>query len=141
MVYPVLKLVFLTQQPSHLLPQKVNKFGSQNRPDARKVLSRNDNDDDESLRFSSSTTMAVVTLNFAMMKQEEGNGFGDDAQGLPNNISTRSDLRRALRQISADAVVSDDRLLSAEILWLPEDSSETLSRDDVYADYPDLVPI
>ena len=85
--------------------------------------------------------MAVVTLNFAMMKQEEEDGSGDDAQGLPNNISTRSDLRRALRQISADAVVSDDRLLSAEILWLPEDSSETLSRDDVYADYPDLVPI
>ena len=85
--------------------------------------------------------MAVVTLNFAMMKQEEEDGSGDYAQSLPNNVSTRSDLRRALRQISADAVVSDDRLLSAEILWLPEDSSETLSRDDVYADYPDLVPI
>jgi uncharacterized membrane protein len=96
-------------------------------------LSRDDDEDDESLRFSS-TTMAVVTLNFAMMNEEED-------PGLPDKIFARPDLRRALRQISADAVVSDDRLLSAEILWLPEDSSETLSRDDVYADYPDLVSI
>lgn len=75
--------------------------------------------------------MAIVTLIFAME--------GDASTQLPR-ITTREDLRRALNQISADAVVSNC-LLTAEILWLPEDSSETLSRDEVYADYPDLVPL
>ena len=84
--------------------------------------------DDDSLGFS--TTMAIVTLNYAMER---------DVAELPK-ITTRADLRRALRQISADALVSDC-LLTTEILWLPEDSSETLSRDEVYADFPDLVPI
>jgi len=78
----------------------------------------------------SSPTMAIVTLNFAI----EG-----DSTMMPA-VRTRDDLRRALKQISADAVVSDC-LLTAEVLWSPEDSSETLSRDTVYADFPDLVPI
>jgi len=100
----------------------VNKFGSQNKPDARKAPS------DDALGFS--TTMAICTLNFAI----EG-----DSTRLPK-ISTRNDLRLALNQIAADAVVADC-LLTAEVLWSPEDSSETLSKEEVYADFPQLVPI
>jgi len=101
----------------------VNKFGSQNKPDARKAPS-----DDALAGFS--TTMAICTLNFAI----EG-----DSTRLPK-ISTRNDLRLALNQIAADAVVADC-LVTAEVLWSPEDSSETLSKEEVYADFPQLVPI
>jgi uncharacterized membrane protein len=100
----------------------VNKFGSQNKPDSRKRSS-----DGEILL---SPTVAIVTINFAI----EG-----DATKLPS-IRTRDDLRHALFRISSDAQVADC-LLTAEVLWSPEDSSETLSRESVYADYPDLVTI
>ena len=102
----------------------VNKFGSESKPDARKARSA-----DDEISFSS-PTMAIVTLNYAI----EG-----DSTELPA-IRSRDDLRLALKRIAADAVVSDC-LLMAEVLWSPEDSSETLSRDTVYADFPNLIPI
>lgn len=101
----------------------MNKFGSENRPDARKAHS-----DDDDASFSS--TVAIVTLNFAIE--------GDSTQ-LPA-IRTRDDLRLALKRISADALVSDC-LLTAEVLWSPEDSTETLSKETVVADFPSLVPL
>ena len=76
------------------------------------------------------STAAVVTLNLAI----EG-----DSTKLPL-IRSRSDLASTLRRIAADAQV-EDCLLSAEILWAPEESSDQLSSDDVYVDYPELVPL
>ena len=46
-------------------------------------------------------------------------------------------MEEALRKIASDAKV-DDCLQSAEILWTPEDRSETLTLREVVADYPEL---
>ncbi len=53
---------------------------------------------------------------------------------LPN-ISSEQDLRRALSQIGA---VSSDNLFAVEILWTPQAEGETLSGDEVVAEYPNL---
>lgn len=59
------------------------------------------------------------------------------AQGkldLPDIRSTE-DLRRALGQMGA--IASDD-LLAVEVLWTPQQSGETLSADEMIAEYPHL---
>lgn len=50
-------------------------------------------------------------------------------------INSSDDLRQALRQIGG---VSSDRLLALEILWTPQANGDTLTSDDILADYPDL---
>ena len=76
---------------------------------------------------SPKATMAVVTLVMAI---------DGDSTKVPN-INSISDVEEALRKIASDVKV-DDCLQSAEILWTPEDRSETLSLRDVIADYPEL---
>lgn len=59
------------------------------------------------------------------------------AQGkldLPNIRSTE-DLRSALGQIGA---ISSDNLLAVEVLWTPQQSGDTLSADELIAEYPNL---
>lgn len=59
------------------------------------------------------------------------------AQGklqLPS-INSSQDLRQAISQIGS---VSSDKLLALEVLWTPQASGDTLSSDDVVAQYPDL---
>lgn len=72
-------------------------------------------------------TMAVVTLVL---------NIDGDSTKIPQ-ISSISDVESALRKIASDSKV-DDCLQSVEILWTPEDRSETLSLRDVVADYPEL---
>jgi len=72
-------------------------------------------------------TMAVVTLIL---------NIDGDSTKIPK-INSISDVEEALRKIASDAKV-DDCLQSAEILWTPEDRSESLSLGDVVADYPEL---
>lgn len=72
-------------------------------------------------------TMAVITLVLAI--------DGDSTK--LNKINSASDVEQALQKIAADSKVSDC-LQSVEILWTPEDRSETLSVRDVIADYPEL---
>lgn len=50
-------------------------------------------------------------------------------------INSSDDLRQALRQIGG---FSSDRLLAVEILWTPQAEGDTLTTDDVLANYPDL---
>jgi uncharacterized membrane protein len=50
-------------------------------------------------------------------------------------VKNSEDLRQALRQIGG---ISSDRLLTVEILWTPQDSSDTLTSDDMLTGYPDL---
>lgn len=89
---------------------------------------------DYSARTSSPTssdtgkaTMAVVTLVMAI---------DGDSTKVPR-INSVGDIEEALRKIAADSKV-DDCLQSVEILWTPEERGETLSRQDVIADYPEL---
>ena len=99
----------------------VNKFGDQNRPDEQPDV---ENDD------GARATKAVVTLNLAI----EG-----DSTVLPR-INSRQDLLNTLSQVASDAQV-EDCLLSGEVLWSPEGAGEILTNDDLYEDYPNLVPL
>lgn len=59
------------------------------------------------------------------------------AQGkldLPT-INSSDDLRRALSQVGA---VSSDNLLAVEVLWTPQQAGETLTADEMIAEYPEL---
>lgn len=76
---------------------------------------------------SGQATMAVVTLIVAI----EG-----DSTKMPN-IRSIQDVEDALRRIASDSKV-DNCLQSAEILWTPEERTETLTERDVVADYPGL---
>jgi uncharacterized membrane protein len=50
-------------------------------------------------------------------------------------INSSDDLRQALRQMGS---ISSDRLLAVEILWTPQAEGDTLTSDDLMAEYPDL---
>lgn len=50
-------------------------------------------------------------------------------------INSANDLRQALSQIGA---VSSDRLLALEVLWAPQAEGDTLTADDIMAEYPNL---
>jgi uncharacterized membrane protein len=71
--------------------------------------------------------MAVVTLITAI--------YGHSTKLSP--IRSKVDVEEALRKIAADVKV-ENVLESCEILWTPEDRSETLTLQDVMADYPEL---
>jgi len=78
-------------------------------------------------RNSNKATMAVITLVLAI--------DGDSTK--LHKINSLSDVEQALQKIASDSMVGDC-LQSAEILWTPEDRSESLSVRDVIADYPEL---
>lgn len=83
--------------------------------------------------------MAVITLGLCI----EGNSLNThipQQQQHHQPIRTRKDLHRALSQIATD-VQTEDCLLSAEILWTPEEEGDYLTEQEVYADYPDLYPL
>lgn len=80
--------------------------------------------------FNDKATMAVVTLVLAV---------DGDSTKVPQ-IRSMSDVENALRKIASDVRVSDC-LQGAEILWTPEDRTETLSFRDVVADYPELTSV
>jgi uncharacterized membrane protein len=81
-------------------------------------------------KVDANATMAVITLVMAIQ---------GDSTKIPK-ISNLKCVEEALRKISSDAKVGDC-LVSAEILWTPEDRSETLTRQEVIADYPELIDV
>ena len=50
-------------------------------------------------------------------------------------INSSNDLRQALRQIGS---ISGDKLLAIEVLWTPQAEGDTLTSDDLLAEYADL---
>jgi uncharacterized membrane protein len=50
-------------------------------------------------------------------------------------VQNTEDVRRALSQVGA---VSSDKLLALEVLWTPQAEGDTLSADEMIAEYPDL---
>lgn len=76
---------------------------------------------------ASQATVAVVTLLLAI---------DGDSTKVPA-IKSIQDVEDALRRIALDSKV-DSCLKTAEILWTPEDRSETLTLRDVIAEYPQL---
>ncbi|MBW4635435.1 MAG: DUF1517 domain-containing protein [Iphinoe sp. HA4291-MV1] len=51
------------------------------------------------------------------------------------DINNADDLRQALRQFGS---MPGDQLLAIEVLWTPQAEGDTLTSDDVLAEYPDL---
>merc|ERR1712224_298298 len=104
--------------------ETVNKFGGVDYNSGRSFLAGGGA---LKTKNSDKATMAVVTLLLAI--------DGDSTE--LNKINSAPDVEQALQRIASDSKV-DDCLQSVEILWTPEDRSETLSFRDVVADYPDL---
>jgi uncharacterized membrane protein len=50
-------------------------------------------------------------------------------------INSADDLRQALRRIGG---IGGDQLLAIEVLWTPQAEGDTLTSDDILAEYPDL---
>lgn len=109
------------KQRSKFDKESVNKYSGK---DMSEEVTRNTED------TMSRATAAVVTINVSI----EG-----DQTRLPK-IRSRKDLVSALSRLASDAPV-EDCLLSAEVLWAPGSRSETLSKENLFADYPDLFPI
>jgi len=106
----------------HLFLSIVTKFGSVDRSVSRTIPI-----DTASVP---KTTSSIVTINVAIE--------GDSTQ-LPS-IGSRQDLFTALERLASD-VQLEDCLLSAEILWAPEERDDYLSRDKIYEMHPNLIPL
>lgn len=52
-----------------------------------------------------------------------------------SDINSADDLRQALRQIGS---LPSEQLLAIEVLWTPQAPGDTLTSDDLFAEYPDL---
>ncbi len=50
-------------------------------------------------------------------------------------INSTETLRQALRQIGS---LPSDKLLAIEVLWTPQAEGDTLTTNDLFAEYPDL---
>ncbi|MEL7356310.1 MAG: DUF1517 domain-containing protein [Cyanobacteria bacterium J06560_6] len=54
---------------------------------------------------------------------------------LPQSTTSPEDVRRAINQIGA---ISSEQLMAVEVLWTPQVSGETLTADELIAEYPNL---
>lgn len=87
-------------------------------------------DNKTTTNYSADATIAVVTIIMLI--------DGDStSKALSSNVNSLQDVEDALSRIAADAK-ADACLRSAEILWTPEDRSETLTMKEVLADYSNL---
>jgi uncharacterized membrane protein len=50
-------------------------------------------------------------------------------------INSADDLRQALRQVGS---LPGEQVLAIEVLWTPQAEGDTLTSDDLFAEYPDL---
>jgi uncharacterized membrane protein len=115
------------QERAKFETESISKYGGVD------YSSSNNNSNKKNNDGSSKATMAVITLVLAI----DGDSTSKGLSNKGNMINSMSDVEKALQRIASDTKV-DDCLQSAEILWTPEDRSETLSLRDVVADYPEL---
>ena len=106
------------QERSKFEKETISKYGG---------VDYSQQDGDDRLEITGEATVAVVTILFAI---------DGDSTKLPI-INSPQDLQKALTMIASDVKV-DDCLRSAEVLWTPQDSRDTLSETDVIVDYPEL---
>ncbi|MEO1445699.1 MAG: DUF1517 domain-containing protein, partial [Cyanobacteria bacterium J06635_11] len=59
------------------------------------------------------------------------------SQGKLNlpKITSEDDVREALNKIGA---ISSEQLMAVEVLWTPQKTGETLTADEMVAEYPNL---
>mmetsp|Transcript_12773 Transcript_12773/g.22267 ORF Transcript_12773/g.22267 Transcript_12773/m.22267 type:complete len:520 (-) Transcript_12773:282-1841(-) len=117
------------QQRSKFYRENLSNYGGRQQQSTRTAT---DSDSDSDLSSSSSPpTVALVSIHLSI----EGNSLRRF-----DKIKTRKTLKEALAQISSDAQV-DDCLLAAEVIWSPEDPTEQMTMEDIYADFPTLVTL
>jgi uncharacterized membrane protein len=76
---------------------------------------------------------AVVTLVLAL-RGESLKRFQ-----LERSVNSASAVRSVLQQLASDTTTDEgENVLGAEILWTPEEPWETLDRNDIIADFPEL---
>jgi uncharacterized membrane protein len=107
------------QERSKFEKESISKYGG---------VDYSSSNGDRGVGDGTKATMAVVTLVLAI---------DGDSTKIPTSMNSMSDVEEALRRIASDSKV-DSCLQSAEILWTPEDATETLTLRDVVADYPEL---
>jgi len=73
-------------------------------------------------------TVAVVTFILALEERD----FSE--------VKDTKSLKAALMGLGSD-VVSNDRLIAAEVMWTPEEPWEQITPDEVTLDFPDLIPL
>ena len=74
-------------------------------------------------------TVAVVSIIVALEDKE-----------LPPVMDTKS-LRSALTMLGGSDLMGASALLAAEIMWTPEEPWEILDKNDLYLEYPELMPL
>jgi uncharacterized membrane protein len=112
------------QERAKFETESISKYGGVD------YSSSNNNSNKKNNDGSSKATMAVITLVLAI----DGDSTSKGLSNKGNMINSMSDVEKALQRIASDTKV-DDCLQSAEILWTPEDRSETLSLRGIVADY------
>lgn len=116
------------------------KFNQQALTERSKFSSETLSNVNNQLRGSSQTALLEGTENSS--GSVESNEFivasiivGVQGKLQLPQINSAEDLRQALQQIAG---FSGDRLLAIEILWTPQAESDTLTRDEILAEYPYL---
>jgi len=105
----------------------------------------------ERVKFEEETRFNYGTFDFLLnfRKKQKVNDYGDNATMAVvtilmvidgDSLMKKKEPRDLLQSMERDATV-EDCLQSVEILWTPEERSETLTPEDVAADYPDLKAI
>mmetsp|Transcript_26934 Transcript_26934/g.42261 ORF Transcript_26934/g.42261 Transcript_26934/m.42261 type:complete len:385 (+) Transcript_26934:72-1226(+) len=78
-------------------------------------------------------TLAVVTIALAIR--------GETLKGF-NQVSSLTDVKKALQALAADVTTDmGDNVLATELLWTPEDPAETMTKQDLIMDFPELIDL
>jgi len=75
------------------------------------------------------STVAVVTIILALEDKE-----------LPN-VTDRKSLKKCLTMLGGSDLLGASALLAAEVMWTPEEPWEVLEKNDLYLEYPELMPL
>lgn len=65
-------------------------------------------------------------------------GSADDRPLIKDKIYSSEELQQVLQKLGG---ISSDYLMVFELMWSPQDASDSLTRDELLAEYPDLIQI
>lgn len=118
-----------------------NQFNHLSLAERSKFSSETLSNYDKLLRHAEAKQALGSSGDLAVLDQEPGEYIivtflvaSQGKQQLPA-INNAQDLRQAISQLGS---VPSDNLLAIEVLWTPQAEGDTLSSDDVIAQYPDL---
>jgi uncharacterized membrane protein len=116
--------------------ETLSNYGGRKKKKMETIAQLEVDQQDAAIAANSKSTVALVQVTVAI----EGNSLKkvfDGDQNSNSNIKTRKGLVEALTQLSSDVQV-DDCLLSAEVIWSPQEQDDQLTMQDIYSDFPTL---